>query len=147
MVSESWYPDHEIHQALLGDYKSLDSDEERLEWLMERPPLHADVPAEFTTPERRVPGCLSGLWLRGVVQDGVCHYSAKSDSAMVQGIASFICDLYSGLSPREVRQVGDSLVHVLGLERLLTATRKRAVSSVIAFIMHTAEPEFSVEGE
>jgi sulfur transfer protein SufE len=57
---------------------------------------------------------------------------------MVQGIASFICDLYSDRTPEEVLQIGDALVHILALERLLSTTRKRAVSSTVSFILHTA---------
>lgn len=134
------------HRMLVEEYQALDSNEDRLEWLMEREPLHASVPAELITVERRVPGCLSGLWLHGAVVESVCRYSAKSDSAMVQGIVSFICDLYSGRTPQEVLQVGDSLVQVLALERLLTATRKRAVSSTVAYIIHTARAATVSEG-
>lgn len=126
------------HRALVEDYRAIDNAEERLTWLMERPPLHAPVPAELITQERRVPGCLSGLWLHGETGEGRCIFSAKSDSDMVQGIASFICDLYSHRSPDEIRTIGDTLVSVLGLERLLSMTRKRAVSSTIAFIQNTA---------
>lgn len=126
------------HQALLEEYQALESSEDRLQWLMEREHLHTPLPSELSTPERRVPGCLSGLWLHGTTQRGVCHFSAKSDSSMVQGIASFVCDLYSKRSPTEVLAIGDSLVQVLGLERLLTLTRKRAVSSTVAYILNTA---------
>lgn len=134
------------HRMLVEEYQALDSNEDRLEWLMEREALHAGVPAELITEDRRVPGCLSGLWLHGIIRDGVCHYSAKSDSAMVQGIASFMCDLYSERSPQEVLQVGESLVNVLALERLLSITRKRAVSSTLAYILHAARAAVASAG-
>jgi sulfur transfer protein SufE len=57
---------------------------------------------------------------------------------MVQGIASFICDRYGSRSAEEVLEIGDTLVSVLALERLLSTTRKRAVSSTVSFILHTA---------
>lgn len=129
------------HRALLEEYQALESNEDRLQWLMEREPAHIPVPVDLITPERRVPGCLSGLWLSGFTRDGVCHYSAKSDSAMVQGIASFLCDLYSNRSPSDVLASGDSIVQVLALERLLSTTRKRAVSSTVAYILHVASTE------
>ncbi len=126
------------HQALVEEYRDLDNSEDRLAWLMERPSFHPELSPELLVPERKVPGCLSGLWLHSFVQDGHCHFAAKSESDMVQGIASFICDLYSARTPEEVLEVGDALVHVLALERLLSTTRKRAVSSTVAFIIHTA---------
>lgn len=127
------------HRALVDEYRAIDSAEEKLSWLMERPALHAPVPEHLITPERRVPGCLSGLWLFGGAQDELCVFAAKSDSDMVQGITSFICDLYSQRTPDELVTIGDSIVSVLGLERLLSTTRKRAVSSTISFIQHTAK--------
>jgi len=63
----------------------------------------------------------------------------------VQGIGSFICDLYSQRSPAEVLAIGDSMVQVLGLERLLSTTRKRAVSSTISYILHTARSHIGIE--
>ena len=127
------------HRALVEEYRAIESAEEKLSWLMERPPLHTPVPGHLITPERRVPGCLSGLWLHGEAGTETCTFSAKSDSDMVQGIASFICDLYSHRTPEEILSIKDTLVSVLGLERLLSTTRKRAVSSTIAFIQNSAK--------
>lgn len=126
------------HRSLVEEYRDLDNSEDRLAWLMERPSMHAPLAPDLMTPERKVPGCLSGLWLNGYVREGVCHFEAKSESDMVQGIASFICDLYGSRSPEEVLEIGDALVNVLALERLLSTTRKRAVSSTVSFILHTA---------
>ncbi|MEY4668522.1 MAG: hypothetical protein RL518_1221 [Pseudomonadota bacterium] len=126
------------HRGLVEEYRELDNSEDRLAWLMERPSFHAALATELLTDARKVPGCLSGLWLHGYVTNGECHFGAKSESDMVQGIASFICDLYSNRTPGEILEVGDALVSVLALERLLSTTRKRAVSSTLSFILHTA---------
>lgn len=126
------------HRSLVEEYRDLDNSEDRLSWLMERSSFHPNLSSELLTPDRKVPGCLSGLWLHGVVVQGRCVFSAKSESDMVQGIASFICDLYGSRTPEEVLYIGDALVNVLALERLLSTTRKRAVSSTVSFILHTA---------
>lgn len=137
---------HSEHRDLVEEYEAIESAEERLEWLMERPPLHPAVPLELITDERRVPGCLSGLWLHGSSGPNGLQFSAKSDSSMVQGIASFICDLYSNRSAMEILEVSDTLVQLLNLERLLSLTRKRAVSSTVAFVLHTAREGQTVRG-
>lgn len=126
------------HRSLVEEYRDLDNSEDRLSWLMERPSIHPELASDLLTPDRKVPGCLSGLWLHGAVIDGRCVFSAKSESDMVQGIASFICDLYGSRTPEEVLEIGDALVNILALERLLSTTRKRAVSSTVSFILHTA---------
>lgn len=126
------------HRALVEEYRDLDNSEDRLAWLMERPSIQPELTPDLLTADRKVPGCLSGLWLHGSVVEGRCVFGTKSESDMVQGIASFICDLYSDRTPEEVLEIGDALVNILALERLLSTTRKRAVSSTVSFILHTA---------
>ena len=117
------------------DYLAYASAEERLSWLMERSYFHRELPRERCTAEGRIPGCLSGLWLEASYIDSRCLFAARSESEMVQGIVSFICDLYSGRSPHEILTLGGALTDFLGLERLLSLTRKRAVLSTTSFIL------------
>lgn len=139
------FPCTDAQRREVDDYLACASAEERLTWLMERAYVHADIPAERCTVERRVPGCLSGLWLEASIFEDRCLFSAKSESEMVQGIVSFICDLYSGRSPSEVLALGDSITNLLGLERLLSLTRKRAVLSTVSFILNLAKAHVSTQ--
>lgn len=132
-------------RALVEEYYALLSAEDRLTWLMERSPLHSPVRPEARLPERKVPGCLSGLWLDGGIEARGCQFRAFSESDMVQGIVSFICDLYSARPPEEVLEIGSQITEGLGLERLLSTTRRRAVSSTLSYILHTAREAVSLE--
>lgn len=127
------------HLSLIDDYQLLDCAEDKLAWLMERQPNHQAVSGGYCTPERRVPGCLSGLWLHfDQTPDGMCSFSARSESAMVQGVVSFLCDLYSGRSPEDVLSLGSSLAQELKLEGVLSLTRRRAVASALSFFAASA---------
>lgn len=127
-----------VHQELLHEYLSLHSPEDRLTWLLERHPIHAPISPHLLTEDRRVPGCLSGLWLAAEQRDGLCYFSAKSESDLVQGIVSIICDLYSSRTPDAIALLGDSLTQQLALEPLLTMTRRRAIFSTTSFIVNSA---------
>jgi cysteine desulfuration protein SufE len=135
----------EIQGKDVEEFLACASAEERLSWLMERSYFHPEIPRERCTVEGRVPGCLSGLWLEASCIDSRCLFAARSESEMVQGIVSFICDLYSGRSPSEIIALGDTLAHFLGLERLLSLTRKRAVLSTISFILSYAKRHDSTQ--
>lgn len=126
------------HRELVDEMLSLSTAEERLEWLMERPTLHRAVEPSERTDDCKVPGCLSGLWLKGELKEGRCYFAAHSDSDLVNGVVSFICDLYSDRTPAEVLEIGDLLARSLRLEGLLSTTRQRAVSSSLAFFHHIA---------
>lgn len=128
------------HRELIEEYRSLDTAEDRLAWLMERPSAHTDLSAEDMTSEKRVPGCLSGLWLKGSIEGGMCSFHARSESPMVQGVVAFLCELLSGIQTCEVLALTTPISGELNLEGLLSTTRKRAVASTLAYIRHVASP-------
>lgn len=127
-----------FQQELINELSELHSPEDKLNWLMERPAKHLPIPDEFATPENRIPGCLSGLWLHFDSVDNVCFFCARSESLLVQGVASYICDLYSELSCQAINDIGSSLVEQIEIDRLLTTTRKRAVHVITSFILYSA---------
>lgn len=125
----------ERQRQSVEDFLTLESDEERLEWLMQRRGVHQPVPTEERTSEKRIPGCPSGLWLSHQSHEGKSYFSSYSESAIVQGVTSFICDLYSERSAVEIIEIRDLIAKQLGLERLLSITRKRAIAVLTEFIL------------
>lgn len=132
------------HRELVDELLALDTAEDRLSWLMERPPLHKPIPQDDRVEEKKVPGCLSGLWLHAEMVESTCFFSAYSDSDLVHGVVSFLCDLYSDRDCSEVLEVGDLLARSLRIEGLLSTNRKRAVSSALSFFQHTARATCSL---
>jgi cysteine desulfuration protein SufE len=138
MTHEQKYLKLDIHQYLVSELLALDTPEDRLSWLMEREPVHQQLFLEERTASRKVPGCLSGLWLKAELEGDKCSFSAFSESDLVSGVVSFLCELYSNRSPEEVLEVGPSLATSLKIDGLLSTTRKRALSSTLAFFAHSA---------
>lgn len=126
------------HRELVEELLALETPEDRLSWLMERAPRHFPLSPADRDPSRKVPGCLSGLWLKAEVRDGLCYFSAYSESDLVHGVTSFVCDLYSARPPNEIIDIGEILIQHLRLDGLLSTTRKRALSSTAAFILASA---------
>jgi cysteine desulfuration protein SufE len=126
------------HLEMVEELMALSTAEDRLSFLMERSHLHAPLEPAERVADRKVPGCLSGLWLKGEMNNGQLHFSAFSESDLVHGVVSYICDLYSQRSPEEILQIGSAITDSLKLDGLLSTTRKRAVSSTLAFIQHSA---------
>jgi cysteine desulfuration protein SufE len=143
MIIPDTYLRKDSHREILDELLSLDTAEDRLSYLMERQPLHVPLPIEMHVESRKVPGCLSGLWLHGAYVDGVCSFSAYSESSLVQGVVSFLCDLYSNRSPEEIIAIGDLIARTVNLDGLLSVTRKRATSSTLNFILYTATQHLS----
>jgi cysteine desulfuration protein SufE len=130
--------------AIVTEYRELESAEDRLTWLMERSPLQGPLPSALCTPEGRMPGCLSGLWIRGELRQGhdpsatLCFFQCASESAVVQGVASVLCDLVSARPAVEVLECAELFATALRLDGLLTATRRRAVATVTGYFCQCA---------
>lgn len=129
-------------RAIVTEYWELESAEDRLTWLMERSPLQGTLPPALCTPEGRMPGCLSGLWIRGEIREGqnerLCFFQCASESAVVQGVAAVLCDLVSARPAAEVLECAELFATALRLDGLLTATRRRAVATVTGYFCQCA---------
>jgi sulfur transfer protein SufE len=121
-------------EAILDEYRDLTSAEDRLTCLMERPPLKPLLALEECSDGCKVPGCLSGLWITGTTERGRCYFRCRSESQVVQGVVSLLCDLASGQVPHDVQLVTQRLLPVLGLEQLLSMTRKAAIAKTVSFM-------------
>jgi cysteine desulfuration protein SufE len=128
-----------MHAALIEEYSYFGSAEERLTWLLERSPVHPPLTDQYRTAEKRIPGCLSGLWLHTDSNDGRYTFRCASDSAVVQGVASILCDLLSDRPAAEIPACAPLLAAELRLDGLLTATRRRAINTVVAYCIHSAQ--------
>ena len=88
------------------------------------------VPAELRLEVDLVPGCVSQVWLFGVVDDGALHLQWDSASPLVRGLAGMICRVYQDCAPADITVHRCSLLTALGLDRQLSPTRLRGLSSV-----------------
>ena len=125
-------------ETILADYAAFDSAEYRLLWISERTSQHPPFPLERAIPQCRVPGCMSGLWLESKNEAGRLQFMAHSDSHIVGGIASLLCDIYSGLTAKELLELNDLPIKQLKLEGLITPTRRNAIQKVFQFFLYNA---------
>ncbi len=126
------------HRDLVEDLLALPTPEDRLAWLMEREPLHAPLEPNVQTDSCKITGCISGLWVASERRDSRFFFSAYGESAIVQGVASFICDLYSDRTAEEIHAIGLELALALKIDGLLSLTRKRALAGTLEYIQSTA---------
>lgn len=90
-----------------------------------------------------VPGCLSKLWIHAELTDGVCRFSADSDSQVVRALALLFCGRLSGRPPAEILSGPTLGWEELGLGQLLTSNRRNSLSRMkdhlLAFARSRAE--------
>ncbi len=106
----------------------------RLAWLVERARTRPPLPPAARTEAHLVPGCLSRLWWVGAFRDGRCRFACDSDSRIVRAVAGLLCELADDLPPGEILAAPADLPVRLGLDRLLTASRRAAQARVWSLI-------------
>lgn len=121
-------------RELLADLLLIENAQERLAAIVERPHPRLAADGSERTEDRRVPGCVSPVWLAAELRDGLCHFRSDAESPLVRGLVGLLCEIYSGATPADVLAVEPFLLTELGLDRSLSPTRLNGLRSVRACI-------------
>lgn len=120
---------------ITADFDLLDEWEDRYRYVIELgralPPL-ADAER---TPENKVRGCASQVWLATHVTDGPetkLEFAGDSDAMIVRGLVAIAIALFSGKTSREILDIdADALFDRLDLRAHLTAQRSNGLRSLV----------------
>jgi cysteine desulfuration protein SufE len=119
-----------VQQQLVERYAVIEDLQERLPAAMSFGRKLAPLPEEDRTEANRVQGCTSRVWVIGEVRDGKCFFRLDADSALVKGLAAFLCEVYQGAAPEEVAAFESDLLETLHLTSQLSPTRVHGLQQV-----------------
>ena len=115
---------------LIEQYSAIHDVQERMMLILDRARRAAPLAEAEKTEAARVLGCISRVWLRPSCADGRCHFRVDADSALVRGLAAFLCEMYEGATPAEVEAVEPQLLERLGIAANLSPTRLHGLGQV-----------------
>ena len=114
--------------ALSGELAALPGREARLTWLVARGKSEPQMPVTQRIEGNLVPGCLARLWLVSSQEAGCFYFQSASDSQIVQGLGTVLCELANGSTRAELQNTPAASLEPLHLERLLTSNRRDAAN-------------------
>ena len=114
----------------IEDYRLIEDPQERLSAIVDRARGLPVLETEHRTESNRIQGCVSQVWIQGAVQEGRCHFTMASDSAMVGGLVGLLVSLYSGHSPEEIVATEPDILEALQFSRQVTPTRMNGLKQV-----------------
>jgi len=117
-------------RALVEDLMLLPDMEERFSHLIRAGRKFPPLDDSLRTDDHLLPGCMSKLWFCPEYRDGVCHYRMDADAALVKGVASMLCGLYSGEAPETVVSHEPDFLEECGLTLHLSSRRLTGLGSL-----------------
>ena len=117
----------------------LDDWEERYRHIIELGKAMPPLDEAKRTPESKVHGCASQVWIVPAVEGGVFSFQGDSDAIIVRGLVATLGALYNGLTAAEVLKV-DALEEFarIGLKDHLSAQRSNGVRAMVERIREAA---------
>ncbi|WP_375449583.1 SufE family protein [uncultured Devosia sp.] len=123
-------------QDIAENLSFLDDWEDRYRYLIELGQALPKLDADEKTPENKVNGCVSQVWLaaRSEQRDGhtVLNYRGESDAMIVQGLVAILLALYSNRPAGEIADTDAiALFDGLGLREHLTTQRSNGLVAMV----------------
>jgi cysteine desulfuration protein SufE len=118
-----------------AEFEALDDWEDRYRLIIQLGQALPPMDAALKTDANKVRGCASQVWLHPHSQDGVLHFAADSDAAIVKGLVALVLMLADGRRPAAIDGTHiKARLDGLGLSRHLSSNRTQGLASMIARI-------------
>ncbi|NJK48130.1 SufE family protein [Candidatus Gracilibacteria bacterium] len=111
-------------------FKSRSDPKKRYEQLLWYAKKLESMPEEDKSPENKVHGCTSQVYITANLQDGKVWYKGDSDAQLVKGLVALLVEGLNGLTPQEILQVTPNFIEETGLKVSLTPSRANGFYSI-----------------
>jgi cysteine desulfuration protein SufE len=119
------------------NFALLDDWEDRYRYVIELGGGLAPLSDAEHSPETKVRGCASQVWLVSETKPGgangpVLHFRGDSDAHIVRGLIAILLAIYSGKAARDILRIdAEALFSRLGLREHLTQQRSNGLASMV----------------
>jgi cysteine desulfuration protein SufE len=129
-------------EEIESNFQFLEDWEDRYKYLIELGQGLEPLKPEERTPETKVRGCASQVWLVSDFRDAggaSLHFRGDSDAHIVKGLIAVLLALYSGRTPAEILATDANEVFTrLGLNEHLSPQRSNGFIAMVNRIRHDA---------
>ena len=129
----------EKQAALVEEITLIPDAYERLGHIVELGKKAKGLPEDLRIDSFKIEGCMSQLWVVPEFRDGLCYFKSESDSAIVKGIASLLCNFYSDAKPYEIISENAAFLGEVGITQHLSPNRRNGLSRIVESIQRFAQ--------
>ena len=96
------------------------------------------LPVDQQTDNLRVRGCVSQVFVRGELDQGVMRWQGDSDALITKGLLAFLIEGLNGLTPPQVRASDPGFIEATGLQASLTPSRANGFLNILRMMQAQA---------
>lgn len=134
---------------LISDFAFLEDWEERYKHVIELGKTLEPLEESERTPETKVQGCVSQVWLVTEIDGGSpprLTFRGTSDAHIVRGLIAILFIIYNGKTPEEILAVdAGAIFGKLGLDEHLSPQRSNGLYAMVNRIRADAERALEAE--
>jgi sulfur transfer protein SufE/stress-induced morphogen len=125
-------------ERLSKAFKSMADDKMRYKQLLFLAAQSSPMPAELQTPENKVQGCLSTVFVHATMDDGKVKFQGDSDGQLTKGLVTLLTRGLSGNTPEAIQSVKPDFIQYAGLNTSLTPGRNNGFINMLATMKRKA---------
>ncbi|MEM6450561.1 MAG: SufE family protein [Cyanobacteria bacterium P01_D01_bin.105] len=95
-------------------------------------------PAEGKTPDNKVQGCVSQVYITADLEDGKVAYKGDSDAQITKGLLAMLIAALNGLTPKEIVQLTPDFIKETQLDVSLTPSRANGFYNIFKMMQKKA---------
>ena len=133
----------EVQQELIDEFGFFDNWTDRYQYLIDLGRKLPPFPEQWRTEDHLLHGCQSQVWIHRERRDGLLHFDAISDSAIVSGLIALLLRVYSDRRADEILATEPAFIRSIGLDSHLSPTRKNGLHSMLQAIRAVARADAS----
>jgi len=134
-------------KEIVETFSLFDDWTDRYQYIIDLGRKLPDFPAEQKTENNRLRGCQSQVWIVTEMRNGLLHFDAISDSAIVSGLIAMMLEVYSDRQPMDIIATPPGFIKEIELEEHLSPTRSNGLSAMVQRIRQFAIEAISQQGE
>ena len=93
---------------------------------------------DMLTPENKVQGCVSEVFVKASFQEGKLYWEGHSDALITKGLLAFLINGMNELTPKEVVNMDNKFIEDTGLKASLTPSRSNGFLNILLKIKSQA---------
>jgi cysteine desulfuration protein SufE len=129
-------------EKIISDFEFIEEWEDRYRYVIDLGDQLEPYPEELKTPETKVQGCVSQVWLTSELQneENKIILTGDSDAHIVRGLMAIVFAIFSGKSPEEILKIDvQSIFKTLGLNEHISPQRSNGLNAMVKRIQSDAQ--------